>query len=119
MGDEREPSLARWASLLLGALSAAYGALVELRDCGYAHTPEANGYVETYKTATQMAATIYQRLAVSKEEIVANPELEPLLEAISLVSGECARLSAEAHEQAYIDRQFLEIADQLKQEPLD
>ena len=112
---ETEPSVARWASLLLGALSAAYGALVELRDCGYAHTPAADNFVATFKTATNMAATIYGKLGENKEVLLNEPELEPILEAIVLVSGECGRLSAEAHEQAKIDARFQEIADRLKQ----
>ena len=112
---EQEPSVARWASLLLGALAAAYGAVIELRDCGYAHTPEADGYVATYQTATALAAKAYQQLGEQREEVMADETLEPILQAIALVSEECARLSGEAKEQADIDQQFQEIADRLKQ----
>ena len=112
---EAEPSVARWTSLLLGALAAAYGALVELRDCGYAHNTEADAFVETYRTATGMAATIFQELGQQKEVLLASPELEPILEAINLVASECARLSGEAAEQADFDAQFLDIAERLKQ----
>ena len=112
---ETEPSVARWASLLLGAIAAAYGAIIELRDCGYANTPEADGYVATYQTATTLAAQAYQQLGEHKEEALADKTLEPILQAIALISEECARLSGEAKEQADIDQQFHEIAQRLKQ----
>ena len=112
---ETEPSVARWASLLLGAMAAAYGALIELQDCGYAHNAEADQFVETFKTATNMSATIFQHLGHQKEVLLATPELEPILEAINLVASECARLSGEAAEQADFDAQFLDIAERLKQ----
>ena len=114
--NETEPSIARWASLLLGALAAAYGALIELRDCGYANTPEANGYVATYTTATTLAAKAYQQIGERREEALTDETLEPILQAISLVSEECARLTAEAQEQADIDQQFAEIAERLKRD---
>ena len=113
---EAEPSVARWASLLLGAMSAAYGALVELRDCGYAHTPEADKFFETYQQATHMAAQVYQQLTERREETLADPNLEPILEAIGLVAEECGRLTAEAKEQADYDQQFEDIAARLKQQ---
>ena len=111
---ETEPSVARWASLLLGALAAAYGAIIELRDCGYAHTPEADRYVATYQTATALAAKAYQQLREQREEVIADKTLEPILQAITLVSEECARLSGEAKEQADYDIKFADITDHLK-----
>ena len=113
---ETEPSVARWASLLLGALAAAYGALIELRDCGYAHTAEADQFVSTYLQATTMAAKVYQQLGEQREVLLADETLEPILQAISLVSGECARMSGEAKEQADFDAQFLDIAERLKKQ---
>ena len=112
---EAEPSVTRWASLLLSALAAAYGAMVELRDCGYAHTTEGDKFVATYHQATQMAAEVFQQLNERREELLADPELEPILQAIALVSEECNRLTADAKEQADIDAQFVELVERLKE----
>ena len=109
-----EPSLARWCSLLVGALAAAYGALVELRDVGYRSTA-AKELTRTYKQATEMSAVLYGKLRERKEELLADDELEPMLEAISLVASECARLSGEAAEQLDVDVRFDAITDRLKE----
>ena len=112
-----EPSLARWCSLLVGALAAAYGALVELRQVGYRSTA-ATELTRTYKQATEMSAVLYGKLRERKEELLADDELEPMLNAISLVAAECARLSGEAAEQMDVDVRFDEITSRLQEDGL-
>ena len=114
MNTTTEPSVARWASLLLGALSVAYGALTDWRDCGYTHTEEATGYLTRFGDAIRAAEGVYQQLAESAEALAAAPEVEPILEAIALTSGEVARLCDDAVERTNIDLRFIEIINQLK-----
>ena len=109
-----EPSVARWASLLVGALAAAYGALVELREVDY-RSAEAVRLTDTYETAVKMCATLYGKLGERREELLADEEMEPVLEAIGLMASECARLSGEAAERLEIDAQFQAIADRLQE----
>ena len=122
---EREPSFQRMASLLLGTVTAAYGALVELRDIGWTHEgPEAAEYIDTYWKSVRMSDALFEVMGAYIRDQAQKPqneqqlnmkELQPVLDAIGLMSAECARLSALAAEQADIDLQFQEIADRLKQ----
>ena len=118
MKEEPEPSVARWCSLLLGALAAAFGALVELKDAGY-RGGHAGRYINTFDQACQMANAAYGKLRERRDELLADGTLVPILEAISLVADENHRLATEAREQAAVDIKFTEITDRLRKGGLD
>ena len=112
---EPEPSVSLLASLLLGSITAAYGALVELRDRGYpAGETETGGDLrERFNKSSLMASELHKLLTERKEEALADTHLAPVAEAINLMSREMVRLSKEAVEQQAMDNQFSQITDRL------
>ena len=114
---EREPSVAVLTSLLLGSLVSACSALLELRDCGGVGS-EAKQWNRRWEQATAVADRLFEMLEEPerKQEALNSPSLLPLLDAIVLVAGECARLAKDALEQADYDARFVKIAERLKGE---
>ena len=112
---ERDSSAAVYASLLLSVMSHAYGALIEMRDLGWALTqPACWRHLQTYKEAAAHAQRLFETLIERKEEMLADANLRPVTEAIGTISAECERLARLMKTQIEEDIKFEEIAERLK-----
>ena len=111
MTNEIEPSAALVASLLLGSITTAYGALVELSDRGYPTDETGGDLIERFNQSSRMAGQLHKLLTEKEDEARADPHLAPVAEAINLMSREMFRLAEEAVEQQAVDKKFSEITD--------
>lgn len=116
MLTERDPSAAVFASLLLGVMSHAYGALIEMRDLGWALTaPACWRHLQTYKEAAAYAGRLFETLSERHEEMLADVDTLPIMEAIRNISAGCDHLARLMKTQVEEDAKFEEIAERLKQ----
>ena len=115
-----EPSVERMALLLTGSLSAAVGALVEMRDLGFQRGPVLDGLVSTFNVASQASNKLLGWLNAQPDVVVNHPEAAPVFEAVLLLQGEYERLSAVAEERARavseMDMRFFDITERLKKD---
>ena len=113
---ERDPSAAVFASMLLSVTATAHSALIELRDMGGdTSSRECEQHLRTYEEAAAFTLRLVRSLEERQEEISADPEMPPILEAVRIVTDECVRLSRLIGRRARVDAQFEEIAERLKQ----
>lgn len=111
-----EPSVTRIASLLLGSVTAAHSALVELADRGWLYDRKSEELIAVHHQAAEFSAELYSLLGQRKKETVAAGEgFRKVIEAVHTMAGECERLSGLAAEQATIDARFQKITEGFRQ----
>lgn len=109
-------SVTRLASLILGSVVAAHGALVELADRGWLYDQKSDELMTVYHQAVDFTAQLYSLLGQRKKEAAtAGDGFRKVIEAIQIMAGECEHLSEMASEQAKVDARFQKIADSFHQ----